>query len=252
MRPQSSESIVFKLFRSSTFLCLVFCSIVSHARDLSGYIGQLPVLAESNDKGLLVDFFKAMKKEYTAGKINFEVVPLERSLQNLVAGRSDFHAPLLKDTTRTEEQLGFAYSDETIFEVYFVLYTNRKNKEINLKNLNRFRIETDVAATRFLDPHFKPSSCLECSLKKVNLGRIDGYIFAGLECDTTINKLKLKNIKSQLYQKFEGKIAIPRGAKGKEINAILTGVIAKTKSTGAHQKTLGQILDYYKSWKPME
>lgn len=217
---------------------------------LKGSLGRLPVLAESKEKGILVDYLKAMQKVYPEGSLKFEVTPLERSIKDVVSGDSDFHAPLLMDPAKSEKEIGLTYSDATIFDVIFVLYTN-KNKNVDKDHLENLNIETDVGASRFFDPKFKASTCIDCSLKKVDMGRIDGYIFAGLECDQLIANLKLKNVKSAAYRSFKVKFALPAGERGKKVNGILTQIVDKTKANGDFEKILGPINNYYKNWKPL-
>ena len=231
-------------------LLLLLAPQTSQAHDISGSLGSLPVLAETNEKGILVDYLNAMQRAYPEGKIQFDVVPLERSLKNVVSGASDFQAPLLKDPKQNEKDLNYRYSDASIFNVTFVLYTNRANKKINLKNLQDFNVESDVAGIRFMGFPAKASSCIECSLKKVNEGRIDGYIFAGLECDQFVDKDHLSNIKSAVFHKYDVRFTLPLGKKGDETNEILTKIVNRTKKNGDFHKILGVINDYYKNWKP--
>lgn len=239
------------------FLFLVFSAPVSYGaqdssdKNLTGSLGQLPVIAESNEKGILVDFMKALQKAYPEGQIKFEVVPFKRSLQNAISGNSDFHAPILKDPTKTENDLGFAYSTDNIWDVIFALYTNKSNKNINIHNLNKYKIETDAGHVNFFNFKVEPSSCIECSLKKVDMGRIDGYIFAAMESDSIIKKNNLKNLRSVAFKTFEGKFVLPLGAKGKRADALLHLAFERTRQNGDFDRILGQIINYYKNWKPM-
>ncbi len=232
------------------FICLVVCRLsLAEDRILKISLGNLPVIAESVDKGLLPDLIKAFQRAYPEGKIEVEVVPFLRSIENLKAGKVDVHAPLLKDTRKTEEELGYGFSDANLWSVTFALYVNRK-KPIDLKNPGKYQIETDAAHVDFFDFPVQPSSCLECSLKKLDIGRIDGFIFAALESDSIIEKLGLKNIKSYFYKTYEGKFVIPRGPEGRKINKLLSRLSKKVKANGDYQKALGPVLTYYKNWKP--
>lgn len=231
----------------ATLLLFSFAHAGTH---LKGSIGQLPVLAENNEKGMLIGFLKAMQKAYPEGKITFEVMPFKRSMQEVLSGKSDFHAPILKDPGKTEKELGFAFSDANVWDVIFAIYTP-KNKIVDIRNLQGLNIETEAAHTAFFDFPVKPSTCIDCSLKKVDAGRIDGFIFAAMECDEIVKKLGLKNIKSAAFRTYEGKFVLPLGEKGKKTNAVLTEIFNRTKKNGDYAKTLGPIVEYYKNWKPM-
>lgn len=237
-------------FVLAMFLFLVGARGVN-AADLHGTLGYLPVISEDNNKGILVNFLKAMQRAYPEGKISFEVLPFKRSLEGAINGKVDFHAPILKDPNKTPQELGFRYSDANVWNVIFALYTNRQNKEINIDNLSKYRIETDAAHVGFFGFPTIPSSCIDCSLKKVNAGRIDGYIFAAMESDSVVKRLGLKNVRSVPFRTYEGKFVIPLGKHGAEVNRLLTLIVNRTKQNGDYEKTIGIITRYYKNWRPI-
>jgi len=147
------------------------------ASDMKASLAKMPVYAVTADKGVLVDLTKAMAK--TSGKaIEIQVVPFNKSMHDLMDGKADFHMPLIKPENVDEAKLNYANSKETIFHVNFVLYTN-KNKPIDKSKLKDYRIETDLAHVGYFDFPVKGSTRIDSSLKKVNAGRIDGFIFCG-------------------------------------------------------------------------
>ena len=87
------------LFFIAAFLC---CALAGAKEDIHGDLAELPVVAESPDRGILVDLLKAMQKYYTDGTLSFDVIPFKRSLQSVTEGHSDFHAPILKDPSKSE------------------------------------------------------------------------------------------------------------------------------------------------------
>ncbi|MBW1783932.1 MAG: hypothetical protein JRL30_24725 [Deltaproteobacteria bacterium] len=151
--------------------------------------------------------------------------------------------PLLLNPDVSEDSLPFGHSTETIFDVVFVLYTNKKNKDIDPTNVGKYVIETDRAHVGYFDFPIKPSDSIESSLKKVDMGRIDGFIFAMPETDAVLKRLGLKNIKRTEFRKFEVKIIIPKGQKGKEVDAILSKLIQTLKNNGEYEKAMGPLLN---------
>jgi len=231
-------------------LCLVFSQ--AQARDLKVSLPIIPPLVETKDKGILVDLVKAMGEEYKGGKITWDVFPFPRSLENVEKGRADFHIPFI--TPHNPQKVRFQYSTETIFKVIIALYTNKSNKEINPKNLTKYKIETDEGVKYIFEseiPSIVGSPSIESSLQKVDIGRIDAWLMAMPESDMVLKKLALKNIKRWEYGKYDVKAVLPLGDKGKEIDKILTDLIGKLKASGKYQKIMGPILDQkFDPWQP--
>lgn len=62
---------------------LLACPTTGLARDYRINVGQLPLYAETKDRGILIDVIKAMDEEYDAGRLTIEVYPFERSIHNV-------------------------------------------------------------------------------------------------------------------------------------------------------------------------
>jgi len=234
-------------------LCFCFMLAQAQARDITVSLPLIPPLAETKDKGILVDLVKAMAEEYKDGKITLlGVFPFPRSLENVEKGKADFHMPYITPTN--PKRIPFTYSTDVIFKVMFILCTNKNNKEINPTNLSKYKIETDEGVKYILDapiPNIMGSPSIESSLKKVDMGRIDGWVMAMPETDMALKKLGLKNIKRWEYKKFDVKALLPLGEKGKEIDKILVDLIKKLKANGKYQKIMAPILDQkYDNWQP--
>ena len=223
-------------------ISLVFVNSVP-ARDLKASLPQLPPLVESADKGFLVDLVKAMDMAYPEGAISIKVYPFVRAIDNVVSGSADFEMPLLVNPEVSEASLPFAYSTDTIFDVIFVLYSHKGNNAINPANLAKYKIETDRAHVKYFNFPIIASNSIKSSLKKVDVGRIDGYIFAMPETDGVLKELGLKNIKRTKYKTFKVKIVIPKGEKGKTIDHILSSLIQKLKKSGEYERIMGPLLN---------
>jgi polar amino acid transport system substrate-binding protein len=238
------------------FVLVLFCLGLmfgqAQARDLKASLPfPLAPLVESKDKGILVDFVKAMAEEYKGGKITWELFPFKRSMENVEKGKADFHMPQLVNPKISADKLPFMFSSEKIFRVVFVLYTNKNNKDINPGNVSNYKIETDLGTMDFFDFKIAGSPDIESSLKKVDMGRIDGWIMAMPESDGALKKLGLKNIKRQEYAKYDVRIVLTKGPQGQEVDKILTDLIGKLKANGKYQKIMGPILDQkFDPWQP--
>ncbi len=241
------------IFSNMFILIVVFVTFtptILKARDLKISVAQLPVISENKDKGVLVEYVKAMQKAYKKGKITYEVVPFNRSIHMVTSGQADIHVPILKIPGKTDAELGYSHSSENIWNVVFALYTHKDRKDITPETAKNFDVETDAAHVPFFNFAIKSSTCASCSLKRVNNGKTDGFIYASQQCDAIIAGENLKNLKSTKYQTFEGKFVLPMGEKRKEIDKILTDIVKETKANGDYDRTIGKIDSYYRNWKP--
>jgi polar amino acid transport system substrate-binding protein len=232
--------------------CLMLPLAQAQARDLKASLPfPLAPLVESKDEGILVDLLRAMAEEYKDGKITWEVAPFQRSMENVQSGKADFHMPQLVNPKLSPDSLPFAFSSESIFEVIFALYTNKNNKDINPSNASSYKIESNLGTMNFFDFKVSGSSDVESSLRKVDLGRIDGWLFAMPESDMLLKKLGLKNIKRWEFAKYDVRIVLHKDAQGKEVDKILSNLIQKLKASGKYQKIMAPILNQkFDPWQP--
>jgi len=161
----------------------------------------------------------------------------------------DFHLPLIKNDLISESDLPFYYSTETQFHVNFVLYS-KKGNTVDLNNLAQYIIETDRAHIKYFPFKIIASNSISRSLKKVENGEIDAFIFADFATDPLIKEIGLKNIKRELYKVFESKIILAKNEKGKSADLMITKATAKLKASGKFQKIMNKIDLPYDNWQP--
>ncbi len=218
------------------------------ADNLKASLAKMPVYAESKNKGVLVDLTKAMAKELGI-EIPIRVDPFARSMKNVIDRKVDFHMPLIKSPGYYKKELPYDHSTATIFHVNFVLYTN-VNKPLTMDQLKTSKIETDAAHTEYFPFKTVPTNCIECSLKKVSISRIDGFIFADFATDGFLKTGKIANIKRQLYKVFDVKIILPKGERGGPIDQALSKAIEGLSAKGEFQKIMSPIDLPYNDWQP--
>lgn len=230
-----------------TLIGLTLIPISSFAVDsMKASLAKMPVYAENNDKGVLVDFTKAMSKELGI-PISYRVVPFARSMKNVIDKKVDFHMPLIKSPGYYGKELPYDHSTATIFHVNFVLYSTKANP-LSKDQLKTAKIETDRAHTEYFPFKTIPSSCIECSLKKVVKGRIDAFIFADFATDGFAKSMP--EIHRQLYRVFDVKIILPKGGRGGPVDQALSRAIKGLKDKGEFQRIMGAIDLPYKDWQP--
>jgi polar amino acid transport system substrate-binding protein len=91
---------------------------------------------------------------------------------------------------------------------------------------------------------------VESALKKVNLKRIDGFIFAQEECDHVTRQEKLSNIHRELYDRFDDVFIIQKGPAGKEVDSILSATLAKMRADGTLADLHKRVHLDFQQWQP--
>jgi polar amino acid transport system substrate-binding protein len=97
---------------------------------------------------------------------------------------------------------------------------------------------------------YTPNNQIDLGLKKLNLGRIDGFIHPQDEADAIIVQLGLRHIHRALYSTNHDIIAIPKGERGREVNAIVSDCIRKLRASGELQRLYSKIHRPYSDWQP--
>lgn len=238
-------SVVIKLI--GIVLISMLANLVE-AKTLKVSIPVMPVHAEANGKGILISFVKALE-DYLEEDIDIELMSFSRAISYVSDDLVDFHLPLIKYESTLDEQ-HYIYSDETIFYVNFVLYSN-KTKPVNINELALLNIETDSAHQLFFPFKTSSSSCLLCSLKRVQHQAIDGYIFADSPTDAMLKEHAdvLKDVHRQLYNRFEVKVVFPKTAQGQQLNKKISAVIRDMRASGQLEALLGSVDLPFESWQ---
>jgi polar amino acid transport system substrate-binding protein len=193
--------------------------------------------------------------EVTNNTIEIEVVPPSRALSLIESKKVDVLVPRVvsKDPAILKE-LKYDYATTAIRKSAFVLYIN-KNKPLDVASLRsgnskKYVIETDGASTHQFGFVGIASNDPEASLKKVDLGRIDGYVTAQQTGDSTLKRAGLKGIRRQLWDEFDSGLALQSGQRGGSVDAMITEGLKKLKESNR----LDQIIDTregrFVDWQP--
>lgn len=243
--------IVFFLF----FLLNSYSNVI-RAQDLRISIAQLPIVAESINKGVFVDLAKEIAKEYKDGKVTIEVSPFSRSVLKVAAGLADMHLPYIRSEISEKElkKINLEYSKVHLNKTPFVLYFRSDNNLVNNWVDNNFpdqlpgslKIITDAQHVIFFDTNWIYGMvCLECMVRMVDTGRLDGVIFAGIEIDHILNKNKFFNFSSIVYKNFDSSPVFRATPEGRILNEKVSKIITKLKDDGRLTKIMRPYSDYY-------
>ncbi len=238
-------------------------SVSVEARDLTASLPGLPGLAEKGPDGKihgsLVDLVKAIDDVYEEGKIIVRgPYPFKRSIFNVVKGNADFHPILIKGANPE----GFVYSSVRIAVLSEVLYTNSDKPRVDKNNLWKYKFDTgpsgaEIIREEFLkrfnkSPEIYIINTPKQGLLRVSIGRTDGYIKDMDSCDAVIRKLKLKNIRRELFVQRDVHAVVPLGSRGKEVDEILTKALGKLREQKRLMKLVYKLHKPWIDWQPYE
>jgi polar amino acid transport system substrate-binding protein len=190
-------------------------------------------------------------------KLEIQVVPVARAIGLVESRQVDLECPqLVSRNAERLRNLPFDYSTEIIYESAFVLYTN-KAKPVDLANLKGgnsrgYVIETDLSNLSSFEFTGSPTTNLEGSLRKVDSGAIDGFIFSQTVGDPIVKRLGLTNIRRQLYDNFPLVYALQKGGRGGPVDRMLTAGLARLRANGRLEKLIGEYAraSKYVDWQP--
>ncbi len=229
------------------------------SKDLKASLAELPGLAEFPEKGAFVDLVKALDEAYTEGVIKIQITPFARSVGSVINGTADFHIPTIRNPAVDQSQLPYSTVKVSMGSVYFNIYSNTQNlitkKKLDAamasgKNKMPYQIEGVGGIESQYPFHVIGSNSVENSLKKLSAGRIDALIWAQEETDAALKKLRLKNIHREPWMSFDDAIVIPKGARGEQVDKILSKALLALKKNGKLDVLYPKIHRPYEDWQP--
>ncbi|MDD3181759.1 MAG: ABC transporter substrate-binding protein [Alphaproteobacteria bacterium] len=214
----------------------------------------------SPDEGPFVDLIKAIGAE-TGRTLSIEVVPMSRSIDNVIKGRADFHIPTIRNRLLDEASLPFSFTTESYGAVSFVIYSSNKKiltKKIITEALAKgektfpYILEVPASMERLFPFPCVPSNDTTNSLNKVLKGRVDALIWAQEDVDLILHKDKLKNIHRDHWEDLEDTIIIPKGEEEKETDRLLSGAIKKLRKSGKLKEIYSTVHQPFSPWQPAD
>lgn len=190
-------------------------------------------------------------------KMTFQVVPFARAVNLIETKQADIQSASIQVPDKTKwTELKYDYSTAMLVDVVFVLYTNKSKPvsiaDIKAGNPNKLRIETDSAHLLHF-PGTSPSTSIDGSLQKLAAGTIDGYIFAQGSTDGALKRLAFTNIKREFYQTLSAVFLLQKGARGGEVDRMITAGMAAIKANGKYKQIVGAYAEsasQYVDWQP--
>jgi polar amino acid transport system substrate-binding protein len=196
-------------------------------------------LAELTSTPILLEILKNIEVANPGLKFQVTVAPFPRSIRAVVEDRSaDMHFPFLRPVSDSE--LPFDVSAAAALQSPFMIYEN-KNKPLDTKKLSQYKIETDMAHTGVFPFPTIGSGDIAASLRKVDAGRIDAFIFEQHNTDKQLIAGGYKNIHRKPYGMLDTCFVLPKGSKGGATDKALVKAIENAKASAAYNDYLAKI-----------
>ncbi len=214
-----------------------------HAQEAKKYvisISQMPILAESVDKGIFVELIKEVARDQNID-IQIQLSSFKRSLLSPEKGETDIHLPFIYSQDLYDSHI--RYSSFKLYSVQFSLFT-RQGDEIYKNNLKGHSIETDLAHQMVIPEANSFSTCIPCSLKKLSTGRIDAFIYAQGVVQRALEKSAITNIRSEPYKIFEVRAVLTKGPRGQEIDQLISKGLENLVENGLYFEIMRPLLQY--------
>lgn len=194
----------------------------------------------------------------TGAKYTIEVLPFARAVYMVEGKQADMLVCEIENPNKAKAAaLKVDTSTTPLFQITFVLYANKAKPlsvaDLKKGNAKKWIIETDIAHVDYFPFATVGSAAFDTSLKKVDAGRIDGYIFAQPSTDGVLKKLELKNISRSFYDFYTAKIILQKGARGGAIDKVITAGLKKIKANGIFDTIMADYIagaSKFIEWQP--
>ncbi len=220
---------------------------------LQGKGAYLPGLLESSTSGPYAALMRLLEAQAPASTIRFSVTPVARAMRDVSLGSTDFAFPMMRIRAGADDGMPYRFSTESVGRVTFVLYSNRA------KPLTR---EAVLAAAQAGKPYvieappvdwgFPTAQLIqvEAALKKLNRGRIDGFLWAQEEADQVVRRLQLNQIQRTHFDDYDEVVLLPRTARGELADSVFSSAIRAARKSGRLASLYAQIHRAYDNWQP--
>ncbi len=198
-------------------------------------VGDIPGAVENN-----VALLKAIASAMNF-KLEVQIVPMNRMFYMVTNGQADLGVPTIKVTNPEKvKALPYDLSEASIVPIELWLYTNKAKpvsiEELKNGNKKNYYIESEAANIDLIDFKIYASTTVEAGIKKLDAGRIDGFIHNNQAVDPIIEALKLKSIDKQLFVTFDTGYVLPKGQRGGKLDKLLVAGKEKLRKSGELKK----------------
>jgi polar amino acid transport system substrate-binding protein len=242
-----------KRIRARAIVAILVLALVGTAVSAQTYKVAISQIASS---AIMEQLVKAIA-DAAGVTFDIQVVPAARAVYLIEQGQVDIQMPkgIITNPAKLKEQ-AFDFATTPLSRSAYVLYT-AKNKNIDPAELKKgnpkgYKIETAMASVDTWEFAAMPSTNIDASLKKIDSGLIDGYLYSQISTDASLKALGLKSIKRQFYSYSLLGFTIKKGGIGGPVDKVITDGMNKIHASGLYDKIMGDLAKQgdYNNWQP--
>lgn len=211
----------------------------------------LPGLVDHAGNGPFVDLLRAVDEFCTEGRLRIRVAPVARVYAEVSRGVADLGLPTLR-LHRTGDVRPYRLSRASFGQVNFVLYSRRD------RPLTRADLESSSEPTQLhieapdFDWGFPVQRVLSIAsaLHKLDLGRIDGLLWAQEEGDLELRRLGLRRIHRKSFGDYEDVMLMPHTPRGEFVDRVVSAAVDKLRASGRLQALYQRVHRPHQAWQP--
>jgi polar amino acid transport system substrate-binding protein len=211
---------------------LIFCPQAVQGETYKVSVPELPITT------IFLEDLKNIEAANPGLKFEIAIAPFPRSIKAVVEDRTaDIHYPIIRPID--DKALPFDVSTSATTQVPFTIYVN-KSKLLDVNDLKQYKIETDFAHTGVFPFPTIGSGDIGASLRKVDAGRIDGFILDEYSTDKQLIAGGFKNISRKLYGWMDVCFVLPKGSKGGPLDQALTRAVEAAKNNQGYRDAIAK------------
>jgi len=146
--------------------------------------------------------------EVTGNKVEITIQPFANHWRRSREKNFDFHLPFIQEQTARTLERSLIIDSSHYFANLSSSRTNRRKWISTNWKTTRLKRRGHV---RLLTFRSLPSASLEGSLKKVDTGAIDGFIFSEASTDKVSKSVRFEKHQERVYKRYEQRPFCPRG-----------------------------------------
>jgi polar amino acid transport system substrate-binding protein len=257
-RETVKEAIVKRIATVIVILAIAAGGGLWAQNTLTASLAEIPGLADSPEEGVLVEIVKAIDEVWEEGTIDIIVAPFARSIQNVIRGDADFHIPgFVANFPDLSSPSPLARCPVPLGEVEIVIYSradnpiSREDIDAAMARGGEFPYVIEAGIQEMFAFPTASSSSTEQSLRKVQAGRIDGYLWPP-EADVIVRELQLDRIHREFLDLYADPVLVANTERGAEVSEILAAALTVLQDQGRLELLHAPMHMLYTVWQPHE
>jgi polar amino acid transport system substrate-binding protein len=219
----------------------------NNAGNLIAYVAEMPLLAESSERGGFIELIKALDEVYAGGKIEIRIYPFTRAIHGVAHGDADFSLPAAFNPKRIDSDGPVRLSLVSFGKVPMVLYSHKDNV-VKVAELGNEALRIIAVPTLWHFPVVRVNSIPQ-AFELLRKPRVDGILGAQEETDFVLRNAGYKDIHREYYGSFDDVFILPVNERGQLVECVLYRGVETLRRSGKLSAIYSNIHSPYSDWQ---